>query len=61
MPVQTRYTFCRTCGDADGLGHARRHPGINSNRLAGDGPGNIDPLSAMSHLSGIWVRITACR
>lgn len=43
--------------DADGLGHARRHPGVNSNHLAGDGIENVEPLSGMSHLSGIVVEI----
>lgn len=43
--------------DADGLAHAQRHPGVNSNYLAGDGRGNIEPLSGMSHLSGIVVEI----
>ena len=43
--------------DADGLAHAQKHPGVNSNYLAGDGRGNIEPLSGMSHLSGIVVEI----
>ena len=42
---------------ADGLSHARKHPGINSNLLAGDGPETIETLSGMSHLSGILVDI----
>ena len=42
---------------ADGLSHARKHPGINSNLLAGDGPETIEVLSGMSHLSGILVDI----
>lgn len=42
---------------ARGLSHARRHAGVNSNVLAGDGPGSIDPLSGMSHLSGIAVQV----
>jgi len=43
--------------DADGLSHARLHPGVNSNLLAGDGPETIETLSGMSHLSGILVDI----
>jgi anaerobic selenocysteine-containing dehydrogenase len=43
--------------DADGLAHARKHPGVNSNLLAGDGPETIETLSGMSHLSGILVDI----
>ena len=43
--------------DADGLAHAQKHPGVNSNYLAGDGRANIEPLSGMSHLSGIVVEI----
>jgi formate dehydrogenase len=42
---------------ADGLSHARMHPGVNSNLLAGDGPETIETLSGMSHLSGILVDI----
>ena len=42
---------------ADGLPHAQRHPGVNSNFLAGDGPATIEPLSGMSHLSGILVEM----
>ena len=43
---------------ADGLGHAQRHPGVNSNLLAGDGPENVERLSGMSHLSGIPVDLS---
>lgn len=43
--------------DADGLRIARQRPGVNSNLLAGDGPENIEPLSGMSHLSGIVVEV----
>jgi len=32
---------------------------VNSNYLAGDGAGNIDGLSGMSHLSGIVVAVKA--
>jgi anaerobic selenocysteine-containing dehydrogenase len=58
MPRTVAIPQCWGHREADGLDHARRHPGVNSNLLAGDGAANIDPLSAMSHLSGIWVRIT---
>jgi formate dehydrogenase len=44
---------------AEGLNHARKHPGVNSNLLAGDGPETIERLSGMSHLSGIVVDIRA--
>jgi anaerobic selenocysteine-containing dehydrogenase len=40
-----------------GLLHAAKHPGVNSNLLAGDGPDNIEKLSGMSHLSGILVDV----
>lgn len=43
--------------NADGLRHAQKHPGVNSNYLAGDGRNNIEKLSGMSHLSGIIVDI----
>ena len=42
---------------AEGLSHAKLHPGVNSNYLAGDGYKNIEKLSGMSHLSGILVNI----
>jgi anaerobic selenocysteine-containing dehydrogenase len=42
---------------AEGLRHARSHPGVNSNLLAGDGPEHVEPLSGMSHLSGILVEV----
>jgi anaerobic selenocysteine-containing dehydrogenase len=57
MPRTVAIPQCWGHRAADGLSHARRFPGVNSNLLAGDGIANIDPLSAMSHLSGIWVRI----
>ena len=43
--------------EADGLRHAQKHPGVNVNLLAGDGPENIERLSGMSHLSGILVHV----
>jgi anaerobic selenocysteine-containing dehydrogenase len=58
MPRTVAVPQCRGHREADGLDHARRRPGVNSNLRAGDGATNIDPLSAMSHLSFIWVRIT---
>ncbi|MDJ0848081.1 MAG: molybdopterin-dependent oxidoreductase [Myxococcota bacterium] len=42
---------------ATGLRVAREHAGVNSNRLAGDGLENVEPLSGMSHLSGIPVEL----
>jgi anaerobic selenocysteine-containing dehydrogenase len=48
---------CWGHGDADGLAHAKRHPGVNSNHLAGDGVENVEKLSGMSHLSGIIVEL----
>jgi hypothetical protein len=39
------------------MAHARTHPGVNSNLLAGDGPENVESLSGMSHLSGILVKV----
>ena len=46
-------------GARQGRGPAARaeHPGVNSNFLAGDGPATIEPLSGMSHLSGILVEL----
>lgn len=42
---------------AKSLPHAAKHPGVNSNTLAGDGADNTEKLSGMSHLSGILVEI----
>ncbi len=58
MPRTIAIPQCWGHARADGLSHARRHPGVNSNLLAGDGPDNIEPLSGMSHLSGIFVKLT---
>jgi len=44
---------------ASGLGVASQLAGANVNILASDGPGNIEPLSGMAHLSGIPVEVTA--
>lgn len=57
MPKTVAIPQCWGHKKADGLGHAQAHPGVNSNYLAGDGAGNIEALSGMSHLSGIFVRI----
>lgn len=57
MPRTVAIPQCWGHKNADGLSHARLHPGINSNYLAGDGAQNIEKLSGMSHLSGIFVEI----
>lgn len=46
---------------AKSLPHAAKHPGVNSNTLAGDGIENTEKLSGMSHLSGIMVDIERSR
>ena len=43
--------------NARGLEVARRHPGVNVNRLAPTGPDGFDPLSNQSHLTGINVEV----
>lgn len=58
MPRTVAIPQCWGHAKADGLRHAREHPGVNSNYLAGDGPDNIEALSGMSHLSGIRVELT---
>jgi formate dehydrogenase len=57
MPRTVAIPQCWGHKSADGLSHAIRHPGVNSNYLAGDGAQNIEKLSGMSHLSGIFVEI----
>jgi anaerobic selenocysteine-containing dehydrogenase len=57
MPRTVAIPQCWGHQNADGLSHARLHPGVNSNFLAGDGVDNIEKLSGMSHLSGIFVEI----
>ncbi|MEZ5573043.1 MAG: molybdopterin-dependent oxidoreductase [Halioglobus sp.] len=57
MPRTVAIPQCWGHKNADGLSHARQHPGVNSNFLAGDGADNIEKLSGMSHLSGIFVAI----
>jgi hypothetical protein len=43
---------------ATGLSVASRTRGVNVNLLAASGPDSIDPLSNMSHLTGIVVDVT---
>lgn len=57
MPRTVAIPQCWGHKQADGLRHAQAHPGVNSNYLAGDGADNIEALSGMSHLSGIFVEI----
>jgi len=57
MPRTVAIPQCWGHARADGLSHAKTHPGVNSNRLAGDGLANIEPLSGMSHLSGILIDV----
>lgn len=59
MPLVVAIPQCWGHDEADGLTHARRHPGVNSNLLAGDGPDNVEELSGMGHLSGIIVEVRA--
>jgi formate dehydrogenase len=57
MPRTIAIPQCWGHGEADGLRHAQKHPGVNVNLLAGDGSENIERLSGMSHLSGILVDV----
>lgn len=57
MPRTIAIPQCWGHARAEALPHARRHPGVNSNFLAGDGRETIEPLSGMSHLSGILVEL----
>ena len=57
MPRTVAIPQCWGHKDAKGLRHAAQHPGVNSNRLAGDGLANIEALSGMSHLSGILIDV----
>ena len=61
MPRTVAIPQCWGHADADGLSHARDHPGVNSNLLAGDGPHNVEKLSGMAHLSGIVVVVSAAQ
>ena len=38
---------------------AHAHPGVNVNLLSPSGPGTFDPLSGMTHLTGIRVEVAA--
>jgi anaerobic selenocysteine-containing dehydrogenase len=57
MPRAVAIPQCWGHARADGLRHAQKHAGVNSNLLAGDGYDNIEKLSGMSHLAGIVVDI----
>jgi anaerobic selenocysteine-containing dehydrogenase len=57
MPRTIAIPQCWGHAKADGLSHAAKHPGVNSNLLAGDGPEHIEALSGMSHLSGILIDV----
>jgi anaerobic selenocysteine-containing dehydrogenase len=57
MPRTVAIPQCWGHAKADGLSHAAKHPGVNSNLLAGDGPEHIEALSGMSHLSGILIDV----
>ncbi len=57
MPLTVAIPQCWGHEKADGLKHAQKHPGVNSNFLAGDGYDNVEKLSGMSHLSGIVVDV----
>ncbi|MHA7838209.1 MAG: molybdopterin-containing oxidoreductase family protein, partial [bacterium] len=57
MPRTVAIPQCWGHGKAQGLRHAAAHPGVNSNLVAGDGSGNIEKLSGMSHLSGIPIEV----
>lgn len=58
MPRTVAIPQCWGHARADGLSHASKHPGVNSNLLAGDGPEHIEALSGMSHLSGILIDVS---
>ncbi len=57
MPRTIAIPQCWGHGKADGLPHAQKHPGVNSNLLSGDGSANVEALSGMSHQSGILVDV----
>jgi len=42
-----------------GMPVAHAHPGVNVNLLSPSGPGTFDPLSGMTHLTGIRVEVDA--
>ena len=58
MPRTVAIPQCWGHAKADGLSHASKHPGVNSNLLAGDGRDHVEALSGMSHLSGILIDVT---
>ena len=58
MPGTVALPFGWGHEEADGLAVARRHVGVNVNRLAGDGRAHLDPLSGMAFLSGLPVTVT---
>ncbi|MCR9096200.1 MAG: molybdopterin-dependent oxidoreductase [bacterium] len=58
MPRTVAIPQCWGHAKADGLSHAAKHPGVNSNLLAGDGLEHVEALSGMSHLSGILIDVT---
>lgn len=57
MPRTVAIPQCWGHAKAEGLSHAKTHPGVNSNLLAPDGPESIERLSGMSHLSGILIDV----
>ena len=57
MPRTIAIPQCWGHAKADGMKHAQKHPGVNSNLLAPDGYDSIDKLSAMSFLAGIPVDV----
>jgi len=57
MPRTVAIPQCWGHAKADGMKHAQKHAGVNSNLLAGDGVEHIEKLSGMSHLSGIVVEV----
>jgi anaerobic selenocysteine-containing dehydrogenase len=57
MPRTIAIPQCWGHAKADGLMHAQKHPGVNSNLLAPDGYDSIDKLSGMSFLAGIPVDV----
>ena len=57
MPLTIAIPQCWGHAKAEGLPHAQRHPGVNSNLLAPDGYDSIEKLSGMSHLAGLLVDV----
>jgi anaerobic selenocysteine-containing dehydrogenase len=46
---------------ADGLSVARHTTGVNVNVIMPDGPASIEPISGMSHMNGVIVRVERAR